>query len=165
MHARNVELARPSQFGVFLRLFLIALRSPRSALHSSNTPYPPRLTFNSEMGRPHEGGGALAGLNWARRAAIRALVRGVLPRQLRQPSAIDRNPPHLVVQQHPQKTSGPIDRARSASSTRFPRGPFCSLVENDGAGLVVCSLRIIRPTRCSSRLCEAAHTHCRPSGA
>jgi hypothetical protein len=63
VHVRDIELARPGQFGVFLRLFSIVLCWLRSGLHSSNPPYLAQLTFNSEMGHRDESDGAKAGLN------------------------------------------------------------------------------------------------------
>jgi len=66
---RDIDLARPGQFGVFLRLFPIALCRLRSGLNSSNPLYLPQLTFSSELGHRDEGDGAKTGLNGARMRA------------------------------------------------------------------------------------------------
>jgi hypothetical protein len=60
----DIALASAGQFCIPLGFFPIALRSLRSAFHF-NTPFFPRLMFNSEMGRPDEGDKANGRLNQA----------------------------------------------------------------------------------------------------
>jgi hypothetical protein len=71
VHARDVDLAGPSQLGVLLRLSSITLRPLRSGFHFSNAPIYPDLTINSEMGHCDERAGAKTGLNQAESGARR----------------------------------------------------------------------------------------------
>jgi hypothetical protein len=104
---RDIDLARPGQFGVFLRLFPIALCRLRSGLNSSNPLYLPQLTFSSELGHRDEGDGAKTGLNGARMRAC-----------YRRNSALKDIP-----------TARCCCRARSAALRQCPRGT-CGVQHN-----------------------------------
>jgi hypothetical protein len=102
VHARNFRLAGSRQFGVFLRLFPIALCLLRPAFHFGPPSFTP-MNIDLEMGRPDEGAGAKARSNWARSAACRVLVGLGLSKQLRRPREVHAKrsrftiPPTLLV--------------------------------------------------------------------